>query len=1514
MTQAGGPAAINGFLYQIMHHLGWLAEVTLTGKVNGQEVDDGACLVLEPRKGGDARAEASGIYLVEQYKTRTNGTWGLADIETVLRDLRKAVPPVLPAHARYRFVTDGRAGRLDAFTGFLADVKSVGGPDALDNAQIRTFGGNLSVTHRGFFDHIVAVTRSGRLQPSNNERAVVLHLLSQFDMEFCDSRDARAVAVEKLLRHFAPDLGDERRIREHLIGVLVEKLSQGEVRFTAAELDALFRHVGLNPDRMRNLAKLAETMNALTARRLARLKYRREADVRSAPHWPDGKPVLLIAGESGAGKTWQLGRLMEALGQDRHIGTLVPAADTSEAILARAAQDIWHYGLGETSEKTLLALTHVYREIAPGAAEPWLTIAVDDVQDVDLARSLVRQDWSLGGMRLVLTVPTSISRTLELTDGDAVHVHRVADFSVDELDTLLKQARQKWADLPPDLKKLLRNPILAGLFLGLPYHSVRGAPHSEYEIFEGFWQRIAARGRPGDEGIVLALAGHMREGKAYPLPRPAWQEIGLTDESQLARLDAAGWLRCNEAGEVGFAHDRLLNWAVAKWSVNRYAREEFSVDALSTWLLGTPDEQKRRLLRRQVYVPMDALWLLAGNENDHANLGRLIALLEESHEYGSYGEDLYVQLLPTLGQRAIPILIERLGTITSAAEGDYRVGLIGKALASLGRQEAIELDDAIDALLSASSRDRQAVAIAALTAAPVARHLDRLWDLHQERLSAFEAKTDRSTHLDHDASFGALRVGTACHPKWLRQRILSSDPQKEPVSELAYLLCNLEGTIASDIWQATRKELMAKVSVNKPRSLLNCIARFRDREMVDFVVECLKRPEDFASGAALKALTVLDPAVAIDRLVDVEDSERYLTRNEWLPALLRAQPGLTRQRIFDLAKNSADGRRLIENLFWERPDDLDAEMLRYILRDLESSLHSRFEGTTNEDPTWLHHPLEFLGRLARPDLLAILETEAGSELERMISEVACSRLRGAGGYRDHVRENARRVLTLIGGEGITKLINRELESEGYWGRHGGLNWAFIRPNRGTIERLAAIARRPVSRGSNGKPDSDGYQEYYHAMIALGALGVDPELIDAISASGVSEVPAALADLRAFKGPMEKALTDGAAQVLASNASVEDEALAPALVVAWVSGDPDFIPAVRGILSRAEPGGRTAGLACIALRELGDNSTDFARLAMALVPTEENGWLGINALLSLGVQGSELLGSWLKSRPVAAKTQYDASIIRALYDNPATRKLAVDLAVSDSRQNQSFLDTPYDIAAEAGDVTLRETIFDKAFAARSFVATEPLRAIEGLAKFDSTRAIEAIELGLRSNPQMERELCRLLVCIAPEIAAAKLIGAAVEIDRDSFRNAAGRALRMLDRSAVEPMVIEQLTTPSPARKIVAELAGWLPSTAMEQALNHLADQDGTTEVRHSAQAALDRHQREKTACELIAAFPHAPPGRRWVLFVALLEIADPYLLTSRNDPLWLGQILTDEVPEIFAHHAEAEIRRRKQRTT
>ena len=598
MTQAGGPAAINGFLYQILHHIEWIANVKLEGRLAGQEVK-GPLLRLEPRNGGDAQAEASDQYLVEQYKTRANGTWALKNIENVLLNLRNSVRPSLPANAHYRFVTDGRAGRLEEFNAFLDALKSVKDPDHLNNDKKRKFRKGLTVTDRGFFDHIVKETRNGDPQLPANERAVVFHLLSRFEMEFCVTKSGLIEKIEGILCPYVANLHAERGVRERLVGRLMDRLSEGEIRLNSTDLGSLLREAGLSIERLRNLNRLPETMAELNQARLGSIGYQHEQDVREVPRWPKEKPVLLITGESGAGKTWQLGKYLEECVEMRRTATLIEVhgAKTTEDILTQAARNIWQEGLGETSEKSLIAISNFLPKIKPYIPIPLLTVVVDGIQKDDVARDLIRQNWMKWGMRLILTVPNTVARALEHTDSETIHVHHIDDFSDNELDELLKRHGQRWADLPSDLKKLLCKPILAGIFLKLSYTSFQDAPYSEYEIFEKFWEKMVAQCQPGDEGIVTALAAHTHERNSYPLLRKEWQEIELTAEN-LVRLQAAGWLRSPEQGEVEFVHDRLLNWAVAKSLARKFQRGELSIDDLYDTLVVKSEEQEGPLYQR----------------------------------------------------------------------------------------------------------------------------------------------------------------------------------------------------------------------------------------------------------------------------------------------------------------------------------------------------------------------------------------------------------------------------------------------------------------------------------------------------------------------------------------------------------------------------------------------------------------------------------------------------------------------------------------------------------------------------------------------------------------------------------------------------------------------------------------------------------------------------------------------------------------------------------------------------
>ena len=122
----------------------------------------------------------------------------------------------------------------------------------------------------------------------------------------------------------------------------------------------------------------------------------------------------------------------------------------------------------------------------------------------------------------------------------------------------------------------------------------------------------------------------------------------------------------------------------------------------------------------------------------------------------------------------------------------------------------------------------------------------------------------------------------------------------------------------------------------------------------------------------------------------------------------------------------------------------------------------------------------------------------------------------------------------------------------------------------------------------------------------------------------------------------------------------------------------------------------------------------------------------------------------------------------------------------------------------------------------------------------------------------------------------------------------------------------MSIPSSNRESVAELAGWLSITEVSEALGDLAEHDRSINVRHVALAALEYQRREKMVCALLEGFPIAMPEHQWALLVAILEVADPYLLTDREDPLWIGQIFKEDVPYAFIHHAKKMIKEQKRK--
>jgi hypothetical protein len=388
--------------------------------------------------------------------------------------------------------------------------------------------------------------------------------------------------------------------------------------------------------------------------------------------------------------------------------------------------------------------------------------------------------------------------------------------------------------------------------------------------------------------------------------------------------------------------------------------------------------------------------------------------------------------------------------------------------------------------------------------------------------------------------------------------------------------------------------------------------------------------------------------------------------------------------------------------------------------------------------------------------------------------------------------------------------------------------------------------------------------------------------------------------------MNKAETNHAFEILSTPEAAIEELLKE-LSVAWLSRNTEFILPVRRLLSTSEPNSQVAGMACIALHQMGDKSPGFRRQALHLLRTEKNGRWALDALLSMGDEAAPDLVAHPRELAFEKWTDIEIALAAEFYHHEETRADAIQWAVRLCKERPSSL-PPLEIAAESGDSEIRELIIQRAFREDGVVVGEKAQAIKALAKFDIERAVQAAERQLSITRTELRPLARLLARLSPHDAASRLI--VIARQRQDSLAAVGHALRGLDAEHVDKALAICMTDPSrDIRAVGAELAGWLPPSRLDAAIEAMLRDETEENPRRAALEALDRKWQQMVALDLLKSFEAAPNDRRWPLLLALLRVADPHLLTDRDDSLWIAPAL-DKSPHIFRHHAGEALKKQK----
>src|SRR5262249_7728220 len=153
----------------------------------------------------------------------------------------------------------------------------------------------------------------------------------------------------------------------------------------------------------------------------------------------------------------------------------------------------------------------------------------------------------------------------------------------------------------------------------------------EYELLATLWKRLSTKQQldtPFDSSLMQKLARDVLLGRPYPWTWNRLSELGI-DDTAFRRLENCGWLRRTIDERVEGAPDRLLNWAVAQSLFDSIRGQDRTIDDVVAEVAEINRGNTPSGLPFLGYVPMDFLWLIAGDTKFGRPVGaQLLAALE----------------------------------------------------------------------------------------------------------------------------------------------------------------------------------------------------------------------------------------------------------------------------------------------------------------------------------------------------------------------------------------------------------------------------------------------------------------------------------------------------------------------------------------------------------------------------------------------------------------------------------------------------------------------------------------------------------------------------------------------------------------------------------------------------------------------------------------------------------------------------------------------------------------------
>ncbi|MDA0831650.1 MAG: HEAT repeat domain-containing protein [Planctomycetota bacterium] len=1436
-------------------------------------------IVLEPRDGGgDLQLHQASGRIVEQIKARSDGgTWSLREIiEDVFPDLFLAVDATVSNVSTFRFVTEGRMGSWrQVYETFFRTLRSRGTLDDPldhldDNVPIRlrlksdtteTFF-PLPITERSLFLKIADVIseRSAVKKLNLNNRELYLRVRELVGgFEFVGGQDLQSVqqSIDALLLAIVDKHDDIPRIRDHLAMELAKASTIGGAVIDANKF--LSDH-GLDATPLTDWTNHIGSARCLVSRATERIGYDENVDVRLAelPVAPHTGEILVLTGESGAGKTWTVNALAK-----RATGPLLPilveSEGTAEATLKKCAEVFWNE-IHDGDE--VLPLSRIIKRLKKLTnSDVGLAVFVDGVVTYEEARRLIEQDWRALSSSLVVALPPKYAKNLQAAYPNRFHVYECRDFSWEELhDYVDRRLETGWAEIPIDVREPLRKPLLARIYceqLG----EMGWNASTEYELYQSVWNRLTNGPQsdwPLDLGYVENLARGAREGAPYPWSPRQLVDAGI-DNQALARLMGVGWLIA-VGDSYRIFHDRLLQWAVAQTLCGDFRTGRITAEAVVEFVAKQVRIQSGDQDAFLDYVPMDVLWGLSRGNEQHVDLCiRILESLENANT--RYAELLYDKLVPTLGACIADAVYGRLCSFVGQP---WILKRIMRCLSVVGRDR---IETFARPLIESDDYEEQRRGVNLLRLAPCPTLLDHLWTIHvtAQRDPTLFGEQVKNALLLYRETFDALRQSVREAPQWLVNAIKCAEPATEPVHDLGYLVANAND--GGRTWYLVKAMLFEKTRAEKPRSLVANIARYRDTSETGWLHQWIGSKIDLVSAPALQALSRLAPDAAVAGLSRTDPMEVNLWRNSAFTEIFERRRLETHAALLEWMQRSDDPWK-IALAFQNRENDISTAMLEIAIDALGRVLDAKLRGDADSCNV-LHRELAFIAKLAAPEHLQVLRARRGTSFERVLRDYVLRIGPQLGQWATGIeRDPAIAILNLIGGDGLTAVTNEFLIRGDQYGKHAALEWSSRRSDALTIERLRQITLSDECWPGGG--DVPVVQD--EAMKILAQLGRWEFVAEGIKKWGMKTSP----DLKRAPRPITDVWTESLRQ------TVEQTPTVGSVIALGVVGSEEDCSRLHAILDQCDPNSELAHACIISLESLNDCSKEGVARVSDHLKVGKQRFSAIQMLQNAGTPDA-----WAALYE-DLQVHFDFVTAINLINLTEYHDVVAEIALSHIPNHRwidgySFLKLflteirPAEVRTKVFQDSRVRELFHHACAdaeGPSWCVGSKANAIQCLAEFDPEAAFAAACRALEDDEAHDRELYPSILMKIDEIRAIQWLVMQYPREKSQLvRVAVGRALEnRIPDSTVFHLMRDEIEI---VRTAGAELAGWaMLEDAIDDALTNILDDSSDDVVRAAIVAKQQRRDRRRVIDLTRLIIEEKDPNEQLVYFDALVGFVDP----------------------------------------